>query len=99
MSLWTIIGALWWAVDVAGFVYTWTARYDFTTEELVLAVMSGSPCAEHGVHAAQRPRVSGAVSKAPFAWLFSWFLLIRKPRRRPSCANGVRRSAVSVAGP
>ena len=38
---WIVAAVLWWGVGVAGFVYTWTARYDFTTREIVTAGLSG----------------------------------------------------------
>lgn len=40
-TAWIIAAVLWWSVGVAGFTYTWTAKYDFTTRDLVTAVMAG----------------------------------------------------------
>ena len=59
MTLWIVAAVLWWIIGMAGFVFTWTSRYDFTTKDVVIAVMAGM--------------------QGPFAWLFGWLALIRKP--------------------
>jgi hypothetical protein len=41
MTIFILCALAWWVIGSASFVFWWTNRYDFTTEEIGMAFMSG----------------------------------------------------------